>query len=102
MKVTYDQEVDILRIILNDADIDDSDEDKPGIIIDYDGRGNIVGMEILDASRRIDDPGTIEYIVTCWGEPTWKRSKYGHSMVQRLYSWSRPARWSLSSCLRMP
>ena len=38
MKVTYDQEVDILRIILNDADIDDSDEDKPGIIIDYDDR----------------------------------------------------------------
>ncbi len=65
MKVTYDQEVDILRIILNDTDIDESDEDKPGIIIDYDDRGNIVGMEILDASRRIDDPGTIEYIVTC-------------------------------------
>ena len=36
MKVTYDQEVDILRIILNDEDIDESDEDKPGIIIDYD------------------------------------------------------------------
>ena len=65
MKVTYDQEVDILRIILNDTDIDESDEDKPGIIIDYDERGNIVGMEILDASRRIDDPGTVEYIVTC-------------------------------------
>ena len=65
MKVTYDQGVDILRIILNDTDIDESDEDKPGIIIDYDDRGNIVGMEILDASRRIDDPGTIEYIVTC-------------------------------------
>ena len=54
MKVTYDQEVDILRIILNDTDIDESDEDKPGIIIDYDERGNIVGMEILDASTRID------------------------------------------------
>ena len=65
MKVTYDQEVDILTIILNDTDIDESDEDKPGIIIDYDERGNIVGMEILDASRRIDDPGTVEYIVTC-------------------------------------
>ena len=56
MKVIYDQEVDILRIILNDTDIDESDEDKPGIIIDYDDRGNIVGMEILDASTRIENP----------------------------------------------
>ena len=64
MKVTYDQEVDILRIILNDTDIDESDEDKPGIIIDYDERGNIVGMEILDASTRIEDPRTLEYAVT--------------------------------------
>ena len=64
MKVTYDQEVDILRIILNDTDIDESDEDKPGIIIDYDDRGNIVGMEILDASTRITNPRTLEYAVT--------------------------------------
>ena len=63
MKVTYDQEVDILRIILNDTDIDESDEDKPGIIIDYDERGNIVGMEILDASTRIENPRTLEYAV---------------------------------------
>ena len=63
MKVIYDQEVDILRIILNDTDIDESDEDKPGIIIDYDDRGNIVGMEILDASTRIENPRTLEYAV---------------------------------------
>ena len=64
MKVTYDQEVDILRIILNDEDIDESDEDKPGIIIDCDDQGNIVGMEILDASTRMTNPRTLEYVVT--------------------------------------
>ena len=64
MKVTYDQEVDILRIILNDEDIDESDEDKPGIIIDYDDQGNIVGMEILDASTRVQNPRTLECSVT--------------------------------------
>ena len=64
MKVTYDQEVDILRIILNDSDIDESDEDKPGVIIDYDERGNMVGMEILDASTRVQNPKTLEYAVT--------------------------------------
>ena len=64
MKITYDQEVDILRIILSDADIEESDEDKPGIIIDYDDHGNVVGLEILDASSRMTDPRTLEYAVT--------------------------------------
>ena len=64
MKVTYDQEVDILRIVLNDGDIEESDEDKPGVIIDYDDHGNVVGLEILDASTRIANPRTLEYAVT--------------------------------------
>lgn len=64
MKVTYDQEVDIVRIILSDADIQESDEDKPGIIIDYDDDGNVVGLEILDASSRMTNPRTLEYAVT--------------------------------------
>ena len=64
MKVTYDQEVDVLRIILNDEDIEESDEDKPGVIIDYDGRGNVVGLEILDASTRIANPKALDYAVT--------------------------------------
>ena len=64
MKVIYDQEVDVLRIILNDEDIEESDEDKPGVIIDYDGQGNVVGLEILDASTRIANPKALDYAVT--------------------------------------
>ena len=64
MKVTYNQEDDILRIVLNDVDIEESDEDKPGVIIDYDDHGNVVGPEILDASARISNPRTLEYAVT--------------------------------------
>ena len=64
MKITYDQGVDILQIILSDSDIEESDEDKPGIIIDYDDDGNVVGLEILDASSRMTDPRTLEYAVT--------------------------------------
>ena len=63
MKVTYDQESDILRILLNDSDIEESDEDKPGVIIDYDELGDVVGLEILDASRRIGNPRVMEYAV---------------------------------------
>lgn len=64
MKVTYDAEVDVLRILFNDAPIEESDEEKPGMILDYDSDGNIVGLEILDASQRVENPRTLEYAVT--------------------------------------
>jgi YD repeat-containing protein len=64
MKVTYDAEVDVLRIVLSDQPVDESDEDKPGIIIDYDAQGNVVSMEILDASKRGMSPHGMEYAIT--------------------------------------
>ena len=63
MKVTYDPEVDVLRILFSNAPIEESDEDKPGIIIDYDKDGNVVGMKILDASKRMDNPRAVDYAV---------------------------------------
>ena len=59
MKVTYDRETDILQLVFTSATVEESDEDKPGVIIDYDKNGNIVGMEILDASKRIEDPQAV-------------------------------------------
>ncbi len=61
MKVSYDPEVDVVRIIFTDAPIAESDEDRPGVILDYDAVGNIVGMEILDASKRISNPRRVEF-----------------------------------------
>ena len=63
MKITYDPEVDILRILFSNTPIEESDEDKPGVILDYDKDGNIVGLEILDASKRMENPRSIEYAV---------------------------------------
>ena len=63
MKVTYDTETDILRIILSEVAIDESDEEKPGVILDYDAGGNMVGIEILDASHRMENPKAVEYTV---------------------------------------
>ena len=63
MRVHYDPEVDILRIVFSAAPVEESDEDKPGIILDYDQPGNIVGIEILDASKRVENPQAIEYAV---------------------------------------
>ena len=64
MKVTYDPEVDVLRILLSDAPIEESDEDKPGVILDYDKDGNVVGLEILEASKRMTNPRSVDYAVT--------------------------------------
>ena len=64
MRITYYQDADILRIVLNDSDIEESDEHKPSVIIDYDEQDNVVGLEILDASKRIENPRALEYAVT--------------------------------------
>jgi uncharacterized protein YuzE len=63
MKINYDPEVDILRIIFKNVKIEESDEEKPGMILDYDIDGNIVGLEIMHASKRIEHPQSIEYAV---------------------------------------
>lgn len=63
MKVTYDPEVDVLRIVFSNSPVEESDEDKPGVILDYDKDGNIVGLEVLDASKRIENPRSVEYAV---------------------------------------
>ena len=64
MKVTYDLEVDVLRIVFRDVAIEESDEDKPGVILDYDKEGNIVGLEVLNASQRVENPRGVDYAVT--------------------------------------
>ena len=63
MKVIYDRETDTLTVIFADTPVAESDEDKPGVILDYDVSGNLVSLEVLDASRRIMMPTQIEYQV---------------------------------------
>lgn len=63
MKVTYDPEVDVLRILFNHEPIEESDETKPGVVLDYDKNGYVVGMEILNASDRMENPRSMEYAI---------------------------------------
>ena len=63
MKVIYDRETDTLTVIFTETPVAESDEDKPGVILDYDASGNLVALEILDASRRVTSPSRIEYQV---------------------------------------
>jgi uncharacterized protein YuzE len=61
MKIKYDREVDILRITFKDTDIEESGEDTSGVIMEFDIDRNVVGIEILQASKRIDNPLAIAY-----------------------------------------
>jgi len=49
-------------LVLRSAPVHESDEDKPGVILDYDKEGNVVGIEILDASKRVENPHEVEYL----------------------------------------
>ena len=64
MKIVYDQQVDVLRVVFSGAQVDESDEDKPGLVLDYDRDGSIVGLEVLDASKRVENPRALDYAVT--------------------------------------
>lgn len=59
MNVTYDPTTDTLSIVLAPGPVAESDEDKPGIILDYDANGNLVSLKILDASHRVPDLTTV-------------------------------------------
>lgn len=62
MRVSYDSKSDILSIVLCDnRAIAESDEDRPGVILDYDDEGNLVSLEVLDASERVSDARRVEY-----------------------------------------
>ena len=50
MRIRYDEKVDALYIRLRESEYYESDEIKEGFILDYDKDGNIIGIEILDAS----------------------------------------------------
>lgn len=65
MKVSYDKTTDTLSMILKDnTPIAESDEDKPGVILDYDAAGNLVSIEILDASKRVTETRKVEFQTT--------------------------------------
>jgi YD repeat-containing protein len=59
MKVNYDAATDILTVVLRDAPVAESDEDKPGVILDYDEQGALISIEVLDASTRVEEPRSV-------------------------------------------
>ena len=62
MKVSFDPKTDTLVVILKeDVAVAESDEEKPGVILDYDNEGDLISIEILDASQRVTQTRKIEF-----------------------------------------
>jgi uncharacterized protein YuzE len=61
MRVEYDGETDTLTATLREGIVAESDEDKPGVILDYDEGGNLLSIEVLDASQRVQEPRSVTF-----------------------------------------
>jgi uncharacterized protein YuzE len=52
MKLRIDRKADALYLRLDDSKIIESEEVAPGVIVDFDSRNKVVGVEVLDVSER--------------------------------------------------
>jgi len=62
--VTYDPEADTVVISLRESALEESDEVRPGVIADFDAAGGVVRFEVLDASRVVENPREMHFVVT--------------------------------------
>ena len=56
MRVQYDPSADAMYICLADGTVADSDEVREGVVLDYDAAGKVLGIELLNVSKRADNP----------------------------------------------
>jgi uncharacterized protein YuzE len=62
MKVTYDERTDTLVMLLKeDASVAESDDERPGVILDYDANGELISIEVLDASLRVTEARRVDF-----------------------------------------
>lgn len=52
MKLEFDPKADAAYLEISDAEIEATREIEPGILVDYDAQGHIVGIEVLSVSKR--------------------------------------------------
>jgi len=63
MRIKVDKETDTLYFRLDENKIVESEEIKPGIILDYDENDQVVGVEFLNVSKRtsIEELNTMQF-----------------------------------------
>lgn len=60
MRVRVDQNADAVYLNLSNNAVAESEEVTDGIVVDYDASGRVVGIEILDASKRTGNPEALK------------------------------------------
>lgn len=63
LKVTHDTRTDTLHVRLKEGKVSQS-EIASGLVLDYDDRGAIVGIELQEASKRSGNPKALEFAVS--------------------------------------
>jgi uncharacterized protein YuzE len=53
MRLKIDREHDALYFRLDESAIQESEEVQPGVILDYNAEGKVVGVEMLELSHRV-------------------------------------------------
>lgn len=61
MKVVYDPDKDILQISFRECLVEETTQIAPGLILDYDEDGAVIGLEVRRASHKMDNPKAISY-----------------------------------------
>jgi uncharacterized protein YuzE len=56
MKIEYDQQADAMYIRLRAGDVAEGEEVRPCVVLDFDAQGQVLGIEMLDVSKRTDKP----------------------------------------------
>ena len=56
MKIEFDHMADALYVQLTEGEIEKTEEIKPGMILDYDASGKVLGLELLYVSKRAELP----------------------------------------------
>ena len=69
MKAHYDPDTDALALNWSSTDIEESDEVEPGVILDYDSNGNVIGVEVSKASKKIRQLSGIPLLVEPIAKP---------------------------------
>jgi len=52
MKIEYSKEADAIYVYFKEEFVEKSKEIEDGIVIDFDKNGQLIGIEVLDASKR--------------------------------------------------
>ncbi len=53
MRVRFEQEADALHVRIDESPVFESEEIRPGVVLDLDQRGEVIGLEMLRVSQRL-------------------------------------------------